>query len=103
MARQLGRNDGKPASPPQSGDGAEQGVNSSVLPRWQRDGERRPASFPLAVGADGAAMQLHQVANDRETESEAAVLASRAGIGLTEAVEDEREKRRRDADAGIGD
>ena len=68
----------------------------------QPDDERRAAAFTPALRADAAAVQLHQVADDAESEAETG-LAARRRIGLAEPFEDVRQEGRRDADAGIGD
>jgi hypothetical protein len=50
-----------------------------------------------AVRANLSAVGFHEVPHDRQTETQAAMLAGRQVIGLAKPLEDEREKRRRDA------
>ena len=69
----------------------------------QADGEARALVQAVALGADLPAVQLDEVADDREAEAEAAVRARARGVGLAERVEHVREERRVDADAGVGD
>jgi hypothetical protein len=44
---------------------------------------------------------LDEVAHDRQPEPEPPVVARRRAVGLTEAIEDERQERRLDADPGV--
>src|SRR5205085_10460040 len=70
-----------------------------------RNGEchrkRRALSLALAIGANRAAVQLDQVPDYREPEPEPAVASRRGRVGLTEAVEDVREKLRAHARARV--
>ena len=66
-----------------------------------RDGERGTLLAPGALRADGAAVQLHQMADDGEPQPETAVLARRAPVGLAEALEHVRQELPRDADARV--
>ena len=52
---------------------------------------------------DRAAVQLDDVADDRQAQAEAAGLARRAGVGLAEPLEHERQELRLNADAGVAD
>ena len=63
----------------------------------QDDRERRSLAAPLAVGADGPAVQLDEVPRDRQAQSEAAVDARGRAVSLAEAIEHEREELGRDA------
>src|SRR5687768_5359313 len=67
--------------------------------------DRRCLSLPLAGAVTGhaAAVQLHQVSADRQTEAELAMGACRAAVGLAEAFKYKREKRAIDAAACIRD
>src|SRR5438445_9336275 len=69
----------------------------------EADDERGALALPFALRLDGAAVQLDEVARDREAETEPAVRARERGIGLAEFVEHVREKARRNADAGVRD
>ena len=57
-----------------------------------------PLSLAAARRLHGAAVQLDDVAHDREPEPEPAGLARRRRIGLAEPLEDVRQEIRRDAD-----
>ena len=59
----------------------------------QRDGERRALPCAAALGADAAAVQLDEVADDAEAEAEPR-LAARPRVRLAEPLEDVRQKRR---------
>ncbi len=48
-----------------------------------------------------AAVQFREALHDRQAEAEAAMPASRRGVFLTEALEDEWQERGRDADARV--
>ena len=63
------------------------------------------APRPVAVAArrDRAAMQLHEMPDDREAEAEAAVLSRAGGILLAEPIEHVREELGLDPGARIGD
>ena len=69
----------------------------------QRHRERRTTARTRTRRRDGAAVQLHQVVDNREAEAEPAVRARRAGLSLAEAVEDVRKKLRADPRAGVAD
>src|ERR671926_319942 len=69
----------------------------------QADRESRAAPRACALSLDRAAVQLDQLTHDGETETETAVHARHARIGLAEAVEDVRQKLRCDAFAGVRD
>ena len=51
-----------------------------------------PFSFPLALHANRAAMQLDKLLNDRQPQAQAAVLSPNRRVGLAETVEDIRQK-----------
>ena len=68
----------------------------------QEDTKRRTLADAFALGADVSAVQFHQVLDDRQTESQAAVGAREGLVGLPEPIEDERQKRGFEADAGVG-
>ena len=63
---------------------------------------RAPAR-PFAVAPDAAAMQLHQVLDQREPDAQAALRAVQRLVGLGEQVEDVRQEVRRDAGALVRD
>src|SRR3954447_20786666 len=65
--------------------------------RRQVDPERRAPALAVAVGSHGAAVQLDEVADDRQAEAETAVAPLRAGVRLTKPLEDMRQKRSGDA------
>ena len=62
------------------------------LDERQRDGEGRALALPRALGLDGAAVQLDQVAGDGQAQAEAPVLARARGVGLAEVLEDVRQE-----------
>src|SRR5215203_4011109 len=59
--------------------------------------------MPLAVRLDGAAVQLHKVLRYREAETETAVRARRARVGLSIAIEEEGQELGRDPLPRVGD
>jgi len=67
----------------------------------QADGEACAASRTVALRGDGAAVQLREVMDDRQSESEASEAAGRTVIRLAEAIEDMRQEPRVDADAVV--
>src|SRR2546425_7419208 len=67
------------------------------------DREDRPATLPRALGTHDTAVELDDVAHDREAEPEAAVSAADRCLALPEAVEHEREELRSNALACIAD
>ena len=71
--------------------------------RRQRHPERRPERVAAAVDADGAAVQLDDLADQREPEAQSAVAAARRRIGLPEAIEHVWQELGRDALAGVAD
>ena len=78
----------------------------SPTPSAQRQLRTRnvaPLPSPSLVRRDLAAVQLDEVAHDREAEAEAAVRARGAAVGLAEALEHVRQEVGRDARAGVGD
>ena len=60
-------------------------------------------SFAVAVRGDGAAVQLHDGADDREPEPEPSHRAREPRVGLPKAVENVGQKGRMDAASVIGD
>ena len=56
----------------------------------QEDTKRRTLADAFALCADVSAVQFHQVLDDGQTESQAAVRACEGLVGLPEPVEDER-------------
>jgi hypothetical protein len=69
----------------------------------QQDREGRPLAGAFAGDAHRAAVQLDELLDDGQSEPEAAVAAGRAGVGLAEAVEHERQEIGTDALAGVAD
>src|SRR5439155_13066258 len=67
----------------------------------QPHGERRAQVRPRALGLHVAAVQLDQMTNDREPESQTAVGTRARAVGLPEAIEDVRQELGRDAAAGV--
>ncbi len=67
------------------------------------DDEGRAKTCAAAGRVDRAAVQLDEVADDRESEPEAAVLARAGRVLLAEAIEDVRQELGLDADPGIAD
>src|SRR6185503_2102356 len=65
-------------------------------------GEGRSLSESVTVCGHGTAMQLDDVAHDREPEAEPTFAARRGGIRLAEAIEDERQERRIDSLPAVG-
>src|SRR5437867_5594815 len=66
-----------------------------------REGRSQP--FPRAFRVHGTPVQLHQVTDDRQPESEAAVLPRAGAVGLPEAIEDVRKEIGADALASVAD
>src|SRR5690242_8784360 len=70
----------------------------------QRDGERRAEPGAGALDGHASAVQLDQVADDREAEPDAALARPASYVlRLAERLEHVRQKLRRDAAAGVGD
>jgi hypothetical protein len=69
----------------------------------QRDGERRPLPFAVRMRRDAPAVHLDELARDREADAETACPASRAAVGLAEALEDVRQKTGDDPASRVGD
>src|SRR3954464_10919740 len=80
---------------------AGRGRQVAGAPRRQADPERRAPLPPAALGADRAAVQLDEVADDRQAEAETAMAPLRAGVPLAKPLEDVRQKCFRDARSGI--
>src|SRR5262245_58762953 len=58
----------------------------------QRDRERRALPRALALGAHAPAVELDEMAHDREPETETSVHTRDATVGLTEAIEHVRQE-----------
>ena len=58
--------------------------------------ERRALTFTSTLGAHRPAVQLDEIAHQRQTETEPTMSSGARGIGLPEALEDVRKKRRTD-------
>src|SRR6185369_11544588 len=69
----------------------------------QLDDERRASSRAGALGAHVAAVQLDEVAHDREAEPETAEAARRRAVVLPESLEDEGQEPRVDAASRVAD
>src|ERR1043165_3059173 len=69
--------------------------------RRQPDGESRTLIRAVTLGPRRAAVQLDEVTNDRESESQTTVVSRRRAVCLAEAIEDVRQEVGPDADAGI--
>src|SRR5207249_11402196 len=69
----------------------------------QPDRERRPLPLALALDLDRAAVQLDDVVDDREPETQAAVRARVRAVGLPEGLEDVRQELGRDPLALVAD
>src|SRR6266542_6408183 len=69
----------------------------------QRKGHSKGCALspPATGGADCSAVQLHQMAHDRQPQTETAVRPRRASLELAETVEDKGEKLRLDPLAGV--
>src|SRR5690348_10511885 len=65
--------------------------------------ERRAATGAVALGADGPAVGLDDVAHDREAQAEAAVAPGDRAVGLAKAVEDVRRDVGRQPLPGVAD
>ena len=70
-------------------------------PNGQRDGECRAAPLTFAPHAHGTAVQLDEMAHDREAEAEAAILTRARALRLAEAIEDVRQELHTDAGARV--
>src|SRR2546427_10501671 len=73
-----------------------------VRPR-QLDREPRPLPLALALDLDRAAVQLDQVADDREPETQATMRSRAPSVGLLEGLEDVRQELRLDPLALVAD
>ena len=71
--------------------------------RRQRDDESRPCADALALDRHGAAVQVDEMADDREPQAQASLRACRGTIRLPEALEHVRQERGIDPGAGVGD
>src|SRR5262245_57250349 len=69
--------------------------------RRQPDGEPRALIVAATLGPCSATVQLNQVADDRETESETTVVPGCLAILLAETIEDVRQKIALDTHAGV--
>src|SRR5262245_53930845 len=69
----------------------------------QEDHEPSAAAAALAVRRDRSAVQLDEVTDDREAETEAAVRSRGRSVGLAEAIEDERQRVGVDAGSAVDD
>jgi hypothetical protein len=67
----------------------------------KRDDERRALPFAFAGGLNGAAMQFDEMARERKAQTEATGGAVRRRFSLPEALEDERQRLRRNTDACV--
>ena len=77
---------------------------SAVVGLLERNREEEPAArAELALDPDPSAVQLDELARDRETESRAVMRARRRRVDLRELAEDQIVMLRRDADAGVAD
>src|SRR5262249_53294939 len=76
-------------------------VGSANRADRQPNRERGTRLAAVAFGADRPAVELHDVADNREAQTEAAVLVSRSWLPFFEAFEHVREQLGRDADARI--
>jgi hypothetical protein len=65
--------------------------------------ERRALVSTVAVRLDRSTVHLHEMAHDRESESEPAMRARTRGIPLPECIEDVRQKGGIDAAARVAD
>src|SRR5207245_8916819 len=70
---------------------------------WQLDRERRPLPIALALDLDRAAVQLDQVVDDREPETQATMRSRAPSVGLLEGLEDVRQELRLDPLALVAD
>src|SRR5262249_61420544 len=68
---------------------------------WESDSEGGPAPRAGAAGGALPAVQLDQVAHNRQSQSQTALLSRGRALGLTETVKDVREKIRTDALTGV--
>src|SRR6185312_7249324 len=69
----------------------------------QTHDEARAGALALALRLDRPGVQLHQVMDDRESQSEAAVAPPDRAVLLAEALEDVRQELRLDPLARVGD
>jgi hypothetical protein len=59
-------------------------------------------AWAFTLDLDAPAVQLDEVAHDRQSESKSAVTPRRRAVGLTEALEHVRQELRLDPEAGVG-
>ena len=69
----------------------------------QVDDKRRALPFAPAVGADGPTVAFHDVPDDRQSNSQAAMHPGRKTASLPEAFENVRQEVGANADTGITD
>ena len=69
----------------------------------QRHGERGALARAAALRVNGATVLLDEMPHDRQAEAEASMRPLRRHVGLTERVEQAREKLRRNSDARVAD
>jgi hypothetical protein len=71
--------------------------------RRQSDNELAPLSETVAQGPHGAAVQLHQTLDQRQSDAEAAAGAFLGTLGLNERLEDPRQELGSDPRSGVFD
>jgi hypothetical protein len=69
----------------------------------ERHGERAPGAGPIARGGDRAAVELAQVARDRQADAEPALRAIDRALALDEHLEQLRQQLRRDPRPAVAD
>src|SRR5256885_9721795 len=67
----------------------------------QHDDEAGAAAAPIARGGDRAAVQFDEVTDDGEAKAKPAVRPGRRAVGLTETIENERQRVGIDARAAV--
>ena len=77
-------------------------LERQIRDRRQAHAERRARPSPSLSAVIDPAVQLDEIAHDREAEAEAAVAPRAAGVLLAEPLEDVRQEFGGDADAGVG-
>ena len=79
------------------------GLGTVVVHGRQSHAEGRPPALALAFRDDRPLMQIDQMLNDRQADTDPSVPAGGGTVGLTKSIEDEGKKIGTNTLAGIGD
>src|ERR1043166_1018236 len=79
------------------------GRDRCPLRNRQSDDEGSAAMMAIAFHPHAAVMQVYEVPNNRQPQTETALRARRRAISLAETIENVREEFRFDSDSGIAD